>query len=424
MAEQVSAPPLPSEEGKRRELRRMKAGATLLLVAFAVMYAIATRWQQHGAPGWVGYWATATEAGMVGALADWFAVTALFRRPLGLPIPHTAIIPTRKDALGRSLQAFVADNFLSGDVVRDRVSRAGIPLRVGTWLSTRRSADRVVGEAATAMRAVVEVLHDDDVQEVLEHSLVRRLLEPPWGPPAGQLLDRIVQDGTHHKLVDLAIDETHRWLLDNDEIVLRVVRDQAPTWTPAFVDTAIALRVYTELVRFVGEVRVDPDHRSRQAVDAFLTKFADDLQHNPDTIAAAEQAKQRVLEHPEFRKALIALWSSVKTVLLAAADDPDSELRQRASLGLMSLGERIVADEGLRTKLDGWIGDALTHVVTTYRDEVATVISDTVGRWDADETSRRIEIQVGRDLQYIRINGTLVGALAGLAIHAITVAAF
>jgi uncharacterized membrane-anchored protein YjiN (DUF445 family) len=424
MAEQVSAPPLPSEEGKRRELRRMKAGATLLLVAFAVMYAIATRWQQHGAPGWVGYWATATEAGMVGALADWFAVTALFRRPLGLPIPHTAIIPTRKDALGRSLQAFVADNFLSGDVVRDRVSRAGTPLRVGAWLSTRRSADRVVGEAATAMRAVVEVLHDDDVQEVLEHSLVRRLLEPPWGPPAGQLLDRIVQDGTHHKLVDLAIDETHRWLLDNDEIVLRVVRDQAPTWTPAFVDTAIALRVYTELVRFVGEVRVDPDHRSRQAVDAFLTKFADDLQHNPDTIAAAEQAKQRVLEHPEFRKALTALWSSVKTVLLAAADDPDSELRQRASLGLMSLGERIVADEGLRTKLDGWIGDALTHVVTTYRDEVATVISDTVGRWDADETSRRIEIQVGRDLQYIRINGTLVGALAGLAIHAITVAAF
>jgi uncharacterized membrane-anchored protein YjiN (DUF445 family) len=424
MAEQVSAPPLPSEEGKRRELRRMKAGATLLLVAFAVMYAIATRWQQHGAPGWVGYWATATEAGMVGALADWFAVTALFRRPLGLPIPHTAIIPTRKDALGRSLQAFVADNFLSGDVVRDRVSRAGIPLRVGAWLSTRRSADRVVGEAATAMRAVVEVLHDDDVQEVLEHSLVRRLLEPPWGPPAGQLLDRIVQDGTHHKLVDLAIDETHRWLLDNDEIVLRVVRDQAPTWTPAFVDTAIALRVYTELVRFVGEVRVDPDHRSRQAVDAFLTKFADDLQHNPDTIAAAEQAKQRVLEHPEFRKALTGLWSSVKTVLLAAADDPDSELRQRASLGLMSLGERIVADEGLRTKLDGWIGDALTHVVTTYRDEVATVISDTVGRWDADETSRRIEIQVGRDLQYIRINGTVVGALAGLAIHAITVAAF
>ena len=150
MAKDVAAPPMPSEAGKLRELRRMKAGATLLLVAFAVMYAIAYRWQRHGAPGWVGYWAAATEAGMVGALADWFAVTALFRRPLGLPIPHTAIIPTRKDALGRSLQEFVADNFLSGDVVRDRVSRAGIPLRVGTWLSARRSADRVVGEAATA----------------------------------------------------------------------------------------------------------------------------------------------------------------------------------------------------------------------------------------------------------------------------------
>jgi uncharacterized membrane-anchored protein YjiN (DUF445 family) len=423
MTDDIAAP-LPSEAGKRRELRRMKTSATLLLVLVAVMYVIAYRWQHHGGPGWVGYWAAACEAGMVGALADWFAVTALFRRPLGLPIPHTAIIPTRKDALGRSLQAFVADNFLSGEVVRDRVNRAGIPLRVGTWLAARRSADRVVGEAATAMRAVVDVLHDDDVQEILEHSLIRRLLEPPWGPPAGQLLDRIVRDGTHHRLVDLAIDETHRWLLDNDEVVLRVVRDQAPAWTPAFVDQAIALRVYAELVRFVGEVRVDPEHRSRLALDALLEKFADDLQHNPEIIEAAEQAKLRVLEHPEFRKALTALWSSVKTVLLTAADDPDSELRKRASLGLMSLGERIVADEGLRTKLDGWIGDALTHVVTTYRDEVATVISDTVGRWDADETSRRIEIQVGRDLQFIRINGTVVGALAGLVIHALTVAAF
>jgi uncharacterized membrane-anchored protein YjiN (DUF445 family) len=424
MTEDVVAPPLPSEASKLRELRRMKTGATLLLVAVAVMYVVAYRWQKHGGPSWVGYWASAAEAGMVGALADWFAVTALFRRPLGLPIPHTAIIPTRKDALGRSLQTFVADNFLSGDVVRERVARAGIPLRVGTWLTARRSADRVVSEGATAMRAVVEVLHDDDVQEILEHSLIRRLLEPPWGPPAGQLLERIVSDGTHHRLVDLAVDETHRWLLDNEEMVLRVVRDQAPSWTPAFVDQAVALRVYTELVRFVGEVRVDPQHRSRLAIDAFLAQFAIDLQNDPDTIAAAEQAKQRVLEHPEFRKALTALWSSVKAVLLAAADDPNSELRQRASLGLMSLGERIVDDPGLQTKLDGWIGDALSHVVTTYRDEVATVISDTVGRWDADETSRRIEIQVGRDLQYIRINGTVVGALAGLAIHAISVSVF
>lgn len=415
-------PPATVTEQRRRDLRRMKAIATGFLLAAVAVYAVARRWELAGAPAWVGYLRAAAEAGTVGALADWFAVTALFRRPLGLPIPHTAIIPTRKDALGRSLEEFVATNFLAEDVIRDKVGRAGVAARVGWWLSERSHAERVTGELASAVRGAVTVLRDEDVQEVLEHTLVRRIVDRPWSPAAGRLLAAVVADGTHHRLVDLVVDEAHAWLLDNRQAVERVVTDQAPSWSPRFLDDRVAGKVYTELVRFAREVKTDPDHALRRAVDAYLARFAQDLRNDPATIHRAEQAKHRVLRHPEVGQAVAAVGATVKRLVLDAVEDPASELRTRAAKELVSLGDRLVVDADLRRKVDGWLEDATAHLVTTYRGELATVITDTVNRWDAAETSRKIEVQVGRDLQFIRINGTVVGALAGLAIHAVSAA--
>ena len=410
-----------SEPERRRGLRRMKTVATALLVVAAVVYAVTRRWQATGAPGWVGYLNAAAEAGMVGALADWFAVTALFRHPLGLPIPHTAIIPTKKDALGHSLEDFVATNFLSADVVRDKVHRVQVAGRLGAWLSDPAHARRVTGELATAVRAGLAVLRDEDVQEVLEKTVLRRVVDHPWGPPAGRLLGEVVREGTHHRLVDLLVAHIHAWLVANRDAVVKVVQQQAPSWSPNWVDDLVAGRVYAEVLRFAGEVRAQPDHPVRQAVDALLAELADDLQHDPATIERAEALKERLLAHPEVRQAVAAVWTTARRMLLDAVDDPESELRVRVLDGLVSLGERLAVDEDLRTKVDGWVEDATTHVVSTYRDEIATVISDTVNRWDARETSRKVELQVGRDLQFIRINGTVVGALAGLLIHAVTV---
>ena len=408
-----------ADEVKRRALRRMKNVAGGLLLAVAVIYVLA-RWQEQSGAAWAGYVRAAAEAGMVGALADWFAVTALFRHPLGLPIPHTAIIPTRKDALGRNLGDFVGSNFLSEQVVRDKLARAGIAHRLGTWLDDDEHAERVTSELATAVRGAVQVLRDDDVQAVLEQAVVRKVLAQQWGPPLGRVLGQVFADGSHHRLVDLVCDRAYDWVRDNHETVLRVVSQRAPSWSPRFLDGVVADKIYTEVLSFAWAVKTDPDHHMRKAVDRFLVDFAHDLQHDPRTIDKAEQIKQQVLAHPEVQNVVASAWGTAKRMLLDAAEDPSSELRVRVRDGLRGLGRRLVGEPALRSKVDGWLEGAAVYVVSHYRGEITTLITDTVAKWDAEETSRKIELQVGRDLQFIRINGTVVGALAGLAIYVLT----
>jgi uncharacterized membrane-anchored protein YjiN (DUF445 family) len=399
---------------KRRDLRRMKLVASGFLVAAAVIYMVTTI---VGGPAWVGYVRAMAEASMVGALADWFAVTALFRRPLGLPIPHTAIIPSRKDTLGTSLSDFVGTNFLAEGVVRDKLRRVGIAARIGAWLATPENADRVTAELATVVKGAVAVLRDEDVQAVVEHAVVDRVMAHPWGPPLGQVLTRVITDGAHHKLVDLLCDRSYEWVRDNHGIVLRVVSDRAPTWSPKFVDELLADKLYGEVLSFAWSVKTDLNHPMRQAIDTFLVEFAGDLRTDPETMKRAEQVKHQVLEHDEVRKLIGSTWGTAKRMLLDAAEDPSSELRLRAVAGLRSFGARLCTDDALREKLDAWLENAAGHVVNNYAAEISTLISDTVARWDAKETSRKIELQVGRDLQFIRINGTVVGALAGLLIY-------
>jgi uncharacterized membrane-anchored protein YjiN (DUF445 family) len=408
------------DQARRRDLWRMKALATGLLLFATVVYVLASRWRSGGGPAWAGYLAAAAEAGMVGALADWFAVTALFRHPLGLPIPHTAIIPTRKDTLGHGLEEFVATNFLAEPVIRDKIGRAGVASRVGVWLAQPAHAERLTAELGTVVRGALAVLHDDDVQDVLEHTVLRRLLEPPWGPPAGRLLAEVVQDGAHHRLVDLAVDEASAWLAENKDAVMRLVTEKAPSWSPRFVDERVAARVHAELVQFALDVKHDRQHRLRRSIDAFLAQFAEDLRQDPYTIHRAERIKDQLLGHPEVRQSMAALWSTGKRLLIEGLDDPASPLRQRLAATLVEFGTRLAADADLQAKVDTWLEDAAAYLVTTYRAELATVISDTVNRWDAAETARKVELQVGRDLQFIRINGTVVGALAGLTIHAVS----
>ncbi|MHA6806017.1 DUF445 domain-containing protein [Salinifilum ghardaiensis] len=397
----------------------MKGMATGLLVLAAVIYLFA-RWQEHaGAGAWAGYVRAAAEAGMVGALADWFAVTALFRHPLGLPIPHTAIIPTRKDALGRSLGDFVGTNFLSEDVVRDKLGRAELGRRTGRWLQSAEHAERVTSELAAALRGAVRVLRDEEVQSFLEHNVLRRVVDQPWSPTLGRILGQVFADGAHHKLVDLVCDRAYDWVRDHHDTVLRVVSERSPSWSPRFFDSMVADKVYAEVLSFAWAVKTDPDHRMRHAVDDFLVEFAEDLQHDPRTMAKAEQIKHQIVEHPEVRDMVGAVWATAKRMLLEAAENPDSELRMRVREELRAWGRRLDEDPAVRGKVDGWVESAAVYVVRNYRAELTTLITDTVDRWNGQETARKVELQVGRDLQFIRINGTVVGALAGLAIHTV-----
>jgi uncharacterized membrane-anchored protein YjiN (DUF445 family) len=411
----VGGPPLDPDIVRRTELRRMKSVALALLAFAAVVYAVTLN--QTGLLGFVN---AGAEASMVGAVADWFAVTALFKRPMGLPIPHTAIIPTRKDALGRSLQEFVATNFLAEDVVRGRIERAEIARRVGTWLDDPAHAARVTAEIASLARGAMTVMRDEQVAAVLETVVLRRALQRPWGPPAGRLLHRVVKEGAHHRLVDVAVEALHEWLKDHEDVVVRLVVERAPIWTPNWVDQRIGHRAYVEARDLVADIRAYKQHRVRIALDEMLDQLSGNLQSDPETMARADAFRDGLLNHPDVRSAVQALWATVRKVLEEAIDDPGSELRMRVHDGLLSFGNRLAHDEKLQGTVDRYVADAAGHLVSGYADEVATVISETVDRWDGDDASRRIELHVGKDLQYIRINGTVVGGLVGVLIHTVT----
>ncbi|MEU4462883.1 MULTISPECIES: DUF445 domain-containing protein [unclassified Streptomyces] len=410
----------PADEEKQRGVRQMKLTATGLLLFVALVYVLAKWAQNSGAGPWTGYVAAAAEAGMVGALADWFAVTALFRHPLGIPIPHTAIIPTKKDQLGVSLGEFVGENFLSEDVVRQRLRAVGIGSRLGAWLAVPEHADRVTAELSTALRGALTVLRDSDVQAVVGEAITRRANAQEIGPGIGKMLEKVVADGGHKRVVDLVVNRAHDWLVLHRDEVMDAVEGGAPGWTPKFVDRKVGERVYRELLRFATEMRDMPGHPARGALDRFLTDFASDLQSDTDTRARIERLKGEVLGRGEVQDLIASAWTAVRSMIVAAAEDERSELRLRVRASLLSLGSRMAAERKVQDKVDQWVEDAAVYVVTTYRKEITSLITDTVASWDAEHTTRKIEANIGRDLQFIRINGTVVGSLAGLLIYTVS----
>lgn len=393
----------------------MRLLATGLLV-FAGIFYLLTR----GAGGPWEYVNAGAEASMVGAIADWFAVTALFRHPLGLPVPHTAIIPKRKESLGASLQDFVAENFLNEEVVRERVTTSAASARIGTWVGEPGHAERVVDIAARALAAGLGRVRHEDVAAVMREAIIPKLLDEPLSPAAGQLLAEVLRDRAHVGAVDLALDELHRWLTKNADDVQTVVGQRAPWWSPVWLDEKVAVWIHGELVRWVAEIRDSPRHLARRALDDWLAELAENLQHNPETQQRAEQLKQRVLLQEKVVDTSIALWDALRRALVSSLQDSSGMLRARAIQELHAIGNQLVEDKALATRMDGLLADGAAYIVNTYGTELATVISATVNRWDGQETAERIELHVGRDLQFIRINGTVVGGLAGVTIHALS----
>lgn len=391
----------------------------LLALSLLIFAAIVYVFTREKAGGW-GYVNAAAEAAMVGAIADWFAVTALFRHPLGLPIPHTAIIPNRKQALGESLQEFVADNFLSEAVVRERIASAGVSSRAGAWLVADHHSQRVVDEGSKMLADALAAVKASDVAAVVEESLIPRLKEEQLSPVIGQLMAEVLDDDAHRGLVDLTMNELHRWLLHNEDEVTDIVGRRAPWWTPHWLDERVALRIHAEAVDWVAEIRDDPQHLARQALDRWLTQLSTDLQHNPATMERAERLKERLLSQPQVATTSIALWDALRRALIGSLNEQDGLLRRRAVEELHALGDKMMADKEFATRVDTLLADVAAYVVNHYGHELATIISATVNRWDGKETAERIELHVGRDLQFIRINGTVVGGLTGLAIHTIS----
>lgn len=414
-------PPVPDEDEKLRALRAMQHRATGLLVAAAVLFVV-TRAFETAYP-LVAYLRAFAEAAMVGGLADWFAVTALFRHPLGIPIPHTAIVPSRKDRIGRSLGRFVQQNFLSREVVGAKLGAARPGERAARWLADPAHARLVARQVAVGLSGAAEVLRDDEVNAFVERSLVSRLRKVQAGPLVGRALALLTADGRHQELLDEALRIAARGVTDNQDVIRSRIAAEAPWWVPGAVEDKLHQKIVDGLERTLQQVSVDPHHPLRARFDDAVYRFAERLRTSPETIARAEAVKEELLTHPAVREYAGGLWGDVKRALARQAESLGHGIDDGASnaveRGLTALAGTVLADSTLAAKLDGWIVEGVLALIEQYREEVAQLIEGTVAGWDPAATSHRIEVQIGRDLQFIRINGTLVGGLVGVGLYAL-----
>lgn len=407
----------PADFERLAQLRRMQGIALGLLGAMAVIFVVSFVFQDRYP--WLGFVRAAAEGGMVGALADWFAVTALFRHPLGLKIPHTNLISSKKDDIGAGLGSFIEENFLADEVVHDKLATISGARAAGEWLQRPGNAEHIAELVSNAALGALTVLDDHDVQDLIEHLVRRHVVQPEWGPLLGSAIDSFIEGEHQEPLIDLAVERLELWLIQHPDAFERTVSSRLPAWLPSIAQRFVDGRMHAEAVRFTRAVREDPDHSFRVAAREFLTELAKDLREKPELQAQLEEFKHEVFDSPRIRALAASTWQTARAALVSMLEDPEGELRTRIVAALRDFGHRLLDDNTLQFKIDVWVMQTVEHLVRRYRHDLANVVIETVQRWDAQEAADKIELQVGKDLQFIRINGTVVGALAGLAIHTV-----
>ena len=414
--------PTPSNEAERRRvLHRHKVAVTSLLALMAVIF-IACSWAQSRGNGaaWIGYVRAAAEAGMVGGLADWFAVTALFKYPMGIPIPHTAIIPNKKDQVAGVLSDFVSENFLNARTITDKVMAAGIPERVGRWLAQPENAGRVSEEAGKFTVRMVEGIDPAEAEGFINTQLIDRLAEPIWAPPLGRTLEGLIADGKVEPVVDDIVVWARRKVDGMEGTVVTMIDERMPRWAPRFAKELVGQRVYDEMVAFMEDVDTDEQHEARRAIRRQITQFAQDLQFDGDMISRVEALKNDVMGSAAVTSAAGGIWEQLSEALVAQASDAESALRRKAAASAREWGQKLVDDPSVRADAERTL-EKITHFAAENgADQIVGIIAETIERWDGEEAADKIELMVGKDLQFIRLNGTIVGALAGLAIYTVS----
>ena len=405
---------------RQRRLVAARRRATAFLAAVTALFIGVTAAGAHGTL--LGYVQAGAEAGMVGGIADWFAVTALFRHPLGLPIPHTALIVERKDQFAATLGQFVQENFLNADVLAERIRAASIVPRLAAWLADPAHAARFAGYAADAVVTVAEALRDEDVQRVLTAELTRVIDSVPVSPLAGRALRAVIATGHHADLFNAAVSAADRYLADHQVELRDRFEGEAPRWVPDAVYRRVFDRLYSRLRERLAAMAADPDDEGRRQFDAWITTLPDRLETDPDLRERGERLKRDVLSSAGLRDWSSALWQKTKESLRTQAADPDSELHRRLADVLAAAGRRLGSDQRLQDGLERMVESGARALADQFHDELAGLVTGTIERWDAAETSGQLELLLGRDLQFIRINGTVVGAGVGLGLHAIVLA--
>jgi uncharacterized membrane-anchored protein YjiN (DUF445 family) len=409
-----------SAEYRARRLASARRRATALLGVVTVLFIVVTVVGVHGTL--LGFVQAGAEAAMVGGVADWFAVTAVFRHPLGLKIPHTAVLVERKDQFAATLGQFVQENFLNGDVLAGRLKAARLSDRLADWLTTPVNATRVAGHASELVVTLAETLRDEDAQRVLAAQLSRGVDALEVSPLAGRVVRVVIAGGHHSELFDGILAGAGTYLAEHHEELRERFESEAPRWVPGLVYGAVFDRMFAHLNNRLVSMAADPDDQTRKQFEAWITGLPERLETSPELRERGEHFKREVLGSALLRDWSSMLWEKAKEGLRDQAADPDSELHHRMSDTIEAAGRRLRSDDKLQGRIERMIESSARSLAEQFHDELADLVTGTIQRWDGEQTSTQLELLLGRDLQFIRINGTVVGAAVGLALHAIALA--
>jgi uncharacterized membrane-anchored protein YjiN (DUF445 family) len=408
---------VPNEAERQAQLDGMKRRATLLLAGAAVVFVIA-RWLESRYGFWVGAVRAMAEASLVGGLADWFAVTALFRHPMGIPIPHTAIVPRRKDRVGRTLGQFVQKNFMSRAVVEAKLRSLHVGERLAGWLSEPANARMIARQTVGALSAGVQHLDDAAIKPMVERTVAERVRAFRVAPVVARLMEVLTEGDRHQELLDDFIRGAARTVDQNRELIRERIEKESPWWLPEALDDKIYRKVLGSIERTLAEIEHDPEHPLRKRFDRSVREFMERLDSSPEMHAKIERWKEELLATETVKRFSSSLWTDSKAAIVRYADRPES-LREgsAAERAITAFATHVKNDPALVEKLNEAVIDVAISVIERYQDDVGEFIAVTVASWDPDHTSKRVELAIGRDLQFIRINGTLVGGLAGLMLY-------
>lgn len=396
----------------------MKWRATALLGVAAVVFVVASAFEAQ--LPWLGWIRATAEASLVGGLADWFAVTALFRHPLGIPIPHTAIVATRKERIGRILGNFVQNHFLSRDVISTNLRAVRPAERAAQWLSDPRHASQIAHQVASGLAKTLEALPEAEVQALVSQVVSARVRAFRVAPALGKTLALALAGKRQEELLNAAVRLAAEAVMNNRELIRERVKAETPWWVPPVLDDKIYQKIIDAVERLLRDMVMDPDHPLRTAFDEAIHDFIERLQHSPDVIARAEAMKNEWLEDASVAELSRKLWDGIREAVEGYVTRSDALTPRPLDRGLSEFGAALLSNPKLLAEIDDLLVDLTATVVEKYRNEIGDLIAQTVAGWDPEATSRRFELAVGRDLQFVRINGTLVGGLVGLLIYAIS----
>jgi uncharacterized membrane-anchored protein YjiN (DUF445 family) len=396
-------------------MKRMASG--LLVVALAVF--LVALMLEPSYP-WMGFIRATAEASLVGGLADWFAVTALFRRPLGLPIPHTAIIQTQKERIGKVLGNFVQNHFLSKDVLALRLKSMHVAERAARWLSEPDNSQRLARHLASGVAKTMEHMPESAVRTLIQDAAVARIKSVQVAPMLGTILSAISNDRKHQALLDEALKMASDVMERNRDDLRHRIKGESPWWVPSAVDQAFQKKIESAFQRLLDEVKLDPYHPLRQKFDVAFADFVERLKHSPELSARAESLKSELLEHPVVTDFAASLWERARNAAEKLTQEEDSKALEPLSRGITTIGGSLLANPARLEELDDFLTTFAASVLERHRYEVGALIAETVRQWDPEVAAERLELAVGRDLQFIRLNGTLVGGLAGLVIYTVS----